>query len=244
MNARSSTRFLLPTPGDYASLRLQGTIWGRLTSARVLYRGLLGVGGALGRIGITANAMTWASLVLAAAAAVAIVFESFGLAAGLVVASGACDMLDGVIARATNSVSRYGALLDSTIDRLADGVPLLGLAIFYSGHGLAVAAPVLAIMGAFTVSYVRARAQGLRVELPPLFMRRAERVALLTLSLMLGAVEVGPPAVVAPLTLLGVGILALLNFAGSIWALRAARSALSAEGVSSLDSGSEHRVQP
>ena len=241
MNARTSTRYLVPTASDYASLRLKGTVWARLTSARLLYRGLMAVGGALGRIGISANAMTYASLALAIGAAVAVAVGAFPLAAGLVVASGACDVMDGVIARATGSVTRYGALLDSTIDRLADGMPLLGLAVFYSGHGLSlsVSVPVLAILGAFTVSYIRARAEGLDVQLPPLFMRRAERVALLTLSLALGAVDFGPSTVLAPLTLLGVGLLALLNFAGSVWALRAAHAALTAERFSDAGSASE-----
>jgi CDP-diacylglycerol---glycerol-3-phosphate 3-phosphatidyltransferase len=239
MNARTSTRYLVPSASDYASLRLKGTVWARLTSARLLYRGLMAVGGALGRVGISANALTYASLALAVGAAVAVALGAFPLAAALVVASGACDVLDGVIARATGTVTRYGALLDSTVDRLADAMPLLGLSVFYSGHGLSlsVSVPVLAILGAFTVSYVRARAEGLRVQLPPLFMRRAERMVLLTLSLALGAVDFGPTTVNAPLTLLGVGLLALLNFAGSIWALRAAHTALTA--VNAAGSASE-----
>lgn len=226
MSARSSTRFLLPGAADYVSMRLQGTVWGRLTSAHLLYRALMAFGAALGRVGISANALTYVSLLLAAGAGVATAMGHFVWAAVLVIASGACDMLDGVIARATGSVSRFGALLDSTIDRLADGFPLLGLAVFYSGNRLLVAVPVAAVIGAFTVSYIRARAEGLGVQLPPLFMRRAERVVLLTLSLLLGVVDYASIPLTAPLTLLGISLLTVLNFVGSVGAMRAAKIAL------------------
>jgi phosphatidylglycerophosphate synthase len=217
-----------------------------MTSAHVLYRALMAFGAGLGRIGITANAMTYASLALAFGAGVAVALDAFVLSALFVVASGACDMLDGVIARATNSVSRFGALLDSTIDRLADGLPLLGLAVFYGTERWIVAFPVAAVIGAFTVSYIRARAEGLGAQLPPLFMRRAERVILLVLSLLLGAVELPGAPVPALLTLLGVSVLAVLNFVGSVVALRAARTALGQPAVSggATVAAAELRAQP
>jgi CDP-diacylglycerol---glycerol-3-phosphate 3-phosphatidyltransferase len=211
---------------SYAQARLRGTVWEHVASAHVVYRALMGVGRAVGRSGISANTLTYGSLLFAAGAGVTAGLGHFLVAAGLVMLSGVLDVLDGVVARATGTESRYGALLDSTVDRLSDGLPLLGIAVFYGdAHGLA-ALPVIAMLGGFTVSYVRARAEGLGVKLPALFMRRAERVLLLTVSLLLGAVSLRAP-VAAPLLLVGISVGALLNLIGAVAALRAARNALS-----------------
>lgn len=203
-------------------------MWERVPFATATYRACLVLGGAVGRTGISADALTYVSLLLAAAAGVAAASGSFVAAALLVVSSGAFDLFDGVVARATGTTSRWGALLDSTVDRLSDGLPLLGLVVFYSGQGLLVAIPGLAILGAFTVSYVRARAEALGGVLPPLFMRRAERVVLLTLSLFAGVFPCDEGHLQGPLTLLGVAVLAASSFVGVVSALRAARHALAA----------------
>ncbi len=212
-------------PREYAERRLQGTVWERLASARACYRGLMAVGVVLGRIGISANLLTGMSLVLAAVAAVAAAAGLFGWAALLVIASGVLDVFDGVVARATGTATPFGALLDSTADRLSDGLPLLGIALFYAGDGGYAALPVVAMLGGFTVSYVRARAESLGARLPSLFMRRAERVILLVLSLLAGMLPLAAP-IDAPLLLAGLTLIAVLNGVGAIAALRAARDAL------------------
>ncbi len=211
---------------EYATQRLRGTVWEHFPAAGVLYRGALAFGQALGRAGVTADGLTYTSLLLAAAAGLAAAFGAFALAAGLVVASGLCDLLDGVVARATHTASTYGALLDSVIDRLADALPLLGLVVYYADEGAVVAIPALAMLGGFTVSYVRARAEGLGIRLPPLFMRRAERVSLVTGSLLLGLVALPSLPVRAPLLLVGVALIALLGFVAAGWALHIARVTL------------------
>jgi CDP-diacylglycerol--glycerol-3-phosphate 3-phosphatidyltransferase len=225
MSTRAGTDVEALDVSERASVRLRGTVWEHVRSAHVFYRGCLLVGSTLGRAGITANALTYASLGLALLAGVAAAMGQFGWAAALVVLSGAFDLLDGVVARATNTASTWGALLDSTVDRLSDAVPLLGVAVFYADHGAAVLAPAVAIVAGFTVSYVRARAEGLGVTLPPLFMRRAERVVLVTASLLLGLWPM-PGPVRAPLLLLGVSVMALLSSAGVVSALRSARQEL------------------
>jgi phosphatidylglycerophosphate synthase len=169
--------------------------------------------------------LTYTSLVLAAVAGVAAATQHFVMAALILMASGMCDMLDGVVARATNTVSPFGALLDSTVDRFADGLPLLGLVVVYADHGWLASVPALAMLGGLVVSYVRARAESLGARLPALFMRRAERVVLLTLSLLLGVVSLSL-SVPAPLLLLGVSVIGLLSLIGVVFALRAARLAL------------------
>ncbi|MBK9001593.1 MAG: CDP-alcohol phosphatidyltransferase family protein [Myxococcales bacterium] len=233
-SSRELTDYRGSSSAEYASKRLSGSVWEHVPLATAAYRGCLVAGAAVGRTGVSANALTYASLVLAALAGVAAASGSFIAAALLVIASGAFDLFDGVVARATGSTSRWGALLDSTVDRLSDGLPLVGLAVFYAGHGSwVVAVPVLAILGSFTVSYVRARAEALGSVLPPLFMRRAERVLLLTLSLFAGIVPCKEHSLSAPLTLLGVAVLAASSFVGVVSALRAARQALAAPAPAS-----------
>ena len=207
--------------GEYAQTRLRGTVWARVASAHRLYGGLMDFGRWIGRMGVSANALTYLSLALAGVAGVVAASGQFAWAAVALLASGACDLFDGVVARATDTVSAYGALLDSTVDRLADALPLLGLAFFYRESAPSFGIPALALLGAFTVSYVRARAEALGATLPPLFMRRPERVILLTLTLFLGGVELEVAR--APLLLLALSLIATLNFAAAVAALRAAR---------------------
>ncbi|MFX5734554.1 hypothetical protein ABTE21_20960, partial [Acinetobacter baumannii] len=76
---------------------------------------------------------------------------------------------------------------DSTVDRVTDAAPLLGLTILYSNSGWPAVLPAVALLAAYTVSYVRARCEGLKVVLPPLWMRRGDRMILLVLSLLLGS---------------------------------------------------------
>jgi CDP-diacylglycerol--glycerol-3-phosphate 3-phosphatidyltransferase len=224
----SARPYLGPTvPAEYAEARLRGTVWQHVAPARVCYRALMAVGRSLGRIGVSANSLTYGSLVFAAGAGVAGALGQFVVAALLVLVSGVLDVLDGVVARATGSVSSFGALLDSTVDRLADGFPLLGVAIFYGQQSSAAAIPALAMLGGFTVSYVRARAEALGVSLPALFMRRAERVLVVTASLLLGAVPLTAP-LPAPLLLGGLTVMAVLNAIAAIAALRATRGVLNA----------------
>lgn len=215
-------------PREYAEARLRGTVWQHVATARICYRLLMAVGRALGRAGVSANALTYASLLFAVAAGAGAALGHFLIAAVLVLVSGVLDVLDGVVARANGTVSSFGALLDSTVDRLADGLPLLGIAIFYGQNTAAAAIPALAMLGGFTVSYVRARAESLGVVLPALFMRRAERVLVVIASLLLGAVPLSAP-LPAPLLLGSLTVMAVLNSIASIAALRAARHVLNAE---------------
>jgi CDP-diacylglycerol--glycerol-3-phosphate 3-phosphatidyltransferase len=213
---------------EYAEARLRGTVWQHIATAQVCYRLLMAVGRTLGRAGVSANALTYGSLAVAVAAGAGAALGHFFTAALLVLVSGVLDVLDGVVARANGTVSSFGALLDSTVDRLADGLPLLGVAIFYGQTSAAAAIPALAMLGGFTVSYVRARAEALGVVLPALFMRRAERVLVVTASLLLGAVPLMAP-LPAPLLLGGLTVMAVLNSIASVAALRAARHVLNAE---------------
>ena len=95
------------------------------------------------------------------------------------------DVLDGTVARRSNKSSTFGAFLDSTLDRLADGFVLGGLAVFYATspiHGsvsLMVTA-LLGLVGAFLTSYTRARAESLGLDAKVGLLQRPERVVLLS----------------------------------------------------------------
>jgi len=112
------------------------------------------------------------------------------------------DLLDGGIARATGTVSKRGALMDSVFDRVSELAVLLGLAMYFvSGADeseLAVLLAFVAMSGSTMVSYVRARAEGLGVKGTAGFMTRPERIAVLVICLILG----NP---MAALWILGVG---------------------------------------
>lgn len=205
--------------------RLKGTLWGKLVLARGFYRGVEVVAKWLARVGVSADAITYASLVMALISGVAVGIGHPGLAAICLLLSGSLDLLDGAVARTTGSASRWGALLDSTLDRLGDAAPMAGVIFYYSHLPWAAAAPLLTIVAGFTISYVRARAEGLGLRLPSLFMRRAERVLLVAGSLALGTVgfEV---AVSAPLMLAGVALTGILSVIGAVTILAAARNAL------------------
>src|SRR5262245_58148223 len=99
---------------EYARKRLNGTIWAR-GFAPFVYRAILRTGRRLGRAGVSVDALTLASLVLSMASGGLAATGHFVLAALFLLLSGACDALDGVVARATSRATSFGALLDSTI---------------------------------------------------------------------------------------------------------------------------------
>jgi len=210
---------------DEVSKKLRGGVWERSELARSVYGAVFSFGRWLSEQGVTPNSLTYGALVLALGSGVAAALEQLVLAAALLLLSGVFDLLDGVVARAGHLSSRFGALLDSTVDRLADALPLLGLVVAYAQRPFASAVLVVAIITGFGVSYVRARAEGLGVSLPPLFMRRAERLVMLLAALVVGGIEItGFPGQVAMLSI--VGVMALLSLVAAIWALRAAYVAL------------------
>jgi CDP-diacylglycerol--glycerol-3-phosphate 3-phosphatidyltransferase len=205
--------------------RLSGTLWEHNELAELVYTGFAGFGRWLARLGVSANGLTYASVVFALGSCVAAALGQLVLAAFAAAVGGACDALDGVVARSSGTVSRFGALLDSTVDRVSDALPLLGIMVFYAHTPLFVLAPGLALLGAIVISYARARAEALGVVLPSLFMRRPERVLLLIVGLFLGGVY-RHSVLPAPLLLGVCTLLALFNAAGGVQVLRAARRAL------------------
>lgn len=215
-----------PLAGATAGIsRLSGTLWAKSLLARAFYRVVEFSAKLLASLGVSADAVTYASLGVALLAGVAVGWGHPGVGAALVLFSGTLDLLDGAVARMTGSASRWGALLDSTLDRVADAAPLAGVVVYYSHTSWAAAAPLLTIVAGFVISYVRARAEALGIVLPSLFMRRAERVLLVAASLWLGVVEIDGP-VATPLMLAGVTLTGMLTVIGAFSILGAARGAM------------------
>jgi len=151
---------------------------------------------ALGRLGLTPNALTVIGFLISAGAAAIAAYQGW-LAAGIVVIlGGSFDMLDGGLARAQNRVTRFGAFLDSTLDRWGEGVVYIGIVAGASAAGF-VAGAVLAAAAAvssFQVSYTRAKAESLGLHGEVGIAPRAERLVLLTLGLVAAGLDGGVAA--------------------------------------------------
>ena len=136
------------------------------------------------------SAATFVGLAIAVIAAYFISEGEFLIGGILVLVGSVFDLLDGGIARATGTVSKRGALMDSVFDRVSELAVLLGLAMYFvSGADeseLAVLLAFVAMSGSTMVSYVRARAEGLGVKGTAGFMTRPERIAILVVCLILG----------------------------------------------------------
>lgn len=145
----------------------------------------------LSRTPITPSTITWFGFLLTIGAA-ALIITGYLLIAGLVVLiAGFFDTLDGALARRTNQVTRFGAVLDSTLDRLSEAVLLLGILVFYAREQ-SIAEILLvgaALIGSPLVSYIRARAETLGLECQVGLFTRAERVVVLALGLLLSQID-------------------------------------------------------
>jgi CDP-diacylglycerol--glycerol-3-phosphate 3-phosphatidyltransferase len=113
------------------------------------------------------------------------------LAGWIVGLSAICDLIDGSVARKSGQTSVFGAFYDSTLDRVADGAVLGGLAMFFARNGVhheipnymstpMVAVILLGILGSFLTSYTRARAEGLGIDAQVGVLPRPDRVVLLS----------------------------------------------------------------
>ncbi len=155
----------------------------------------------IARSGITPNMLTWLGLLLNIGVAVVLAWGYLFVGGFLVLAAGAFDLLDGAVARVTGRTSKFGALLDSTIDRFSEAAVLFGLLAYFAmqNHVQGTLVVFLALVGSFAVSYVRARAEGLGLQCGVGWFTRPERVVLLALGLVLSPL---PYALLAALWIL------------------------------------------
>ena len=137
---------------------------------------------------LTPNAISLTGFALNIVAAVLIVQELFVLG-GVTFFLGSCaDALDGRYSRMSGKGTQFGAFLDSTLDRVEEGIVLAAVGVVFAAQGneAAVAATIVAVLGSLMVSYTRARAEALGVECKVGFAQRPPRVMILAVGIVLG----------------------------------------------------------
>jgi len=144
----------------------------------------------LSKSGITPNALTLINLALNIVAAYVIATGHFLPGGILVLVSGLFDLFDGALARFIKQTTKFGAILDSTVDRISEAAILLGLLIWYLGRGgrLEIVLIFAVLIGSFLVSYIRARAEGLGWQCQVGLFTRAERVIVLAIGLLINQI--------------------------------------------------------
>jgi phosphatidylglycerophosphate synthase len=191
-----------------------------------------GAARALVRLPVHPDHLTHLSLLISALTIPLLWFGAFAWGALVLLVGSTLDALDGIVARERGIASDSGEVLDAVVDRYADAMPLFGLALYYRHSVAALILVFLAILGGFTVSYVRAKAEAMRIELPGGLMRRPERLFYLGIALLFG------PALPAlrtiplerPWTLVIVAGIGLLSNVAAIQLTRQTRAALARVG--------------
>jgi CDP-diacylglycerol--glycerol-3-phosphate 3-phosphatidyltransferase len=135
---------------------------------------------------LTPNAISLTGFVLCVVAAVLVAERLFFLAGVVFIIGSVCDTLDGRYSRMSGKGSPFGAFLDSTLDRIEEGVVLTTVAAYFASRHMefAVAACVVAVLASLMVSYTRARAEALGVECKVGIATRAVRVVILSIGLL------------------------------------------------------------
>jgi CDP-diacylglycerol--glycerol-3-phosphate 3-phosphatidyltransferase len=136
---------------------------------------------------LTPNAISLTGLVLNVVAAVLIWNELFIPGGIAFIVGSVCDTLDGRYSRMSGKGTPFGAFLDSTLDRIEEGVVLTAIAVTFvdDGERIATAAVVVAVLASLLVSYTRARAEALGVECKVGIANRAVRVVILSIGILL-----------------------------------------------------------
>jgi len=152
------------------------------------------------RLGIHPDTITIAGLIVIAIAAVVIARGQLQIGGLLLLASFPLDALDGAVARAMQRTDRFGAVLDSTLDRYADGMIFGALTVYFATLDQFdyMVLALLSLIGSFVVSYVRARAGEADLSVKIGLFSRFERAAVLIIALL-----------IAPLTIPMLWILAI-----------------------------------
>ena len=177
---------------------------------------------------LTPNAISVSGLILNLAAAVLVTQRLFFLAGLSFIVGSVMDTLDGRYSRMSGKGTLFGAFLDSTLDRIEEGIVLTAVAWYFadSGDAIAASACVITVLGSLMVSYTRARAEALGVECKVGIATRPVRVVILSIGLVFakGAgvleIELLAPAIYA------MGALTALTVVQRVWHVRRQLSAL------------------
>lgn len=158
------------------------TQWARRSSRAILEP----VARFVSRTGISPNVITVIGFLLTVGVAYVLSLGRLQLGGVLILAAAAFDALDGSLARLVGRTSRFGAFLDSTLDRFSEAVIYLGLFVYLirQDSTLELVLIYATIVGSLMVSYARARAEGIGVPLKHGLLTRLERVGLLVVGLI------------------------------------------------------------
>jgi CDP-diacylglycerol--glycerol-3-phosphate 3-phosphatidyltransferase len=171
---------------------------------------------------LTPNAISLTGLALNLLAAALVWQEYFFLGGLAFVVGSVCDTLDGRYSRMSGKGSPFGAFLDSTLDRIEEGIVLTAVAAYFAtrGEAGAAAAVVVAVLASLMVSYTRARAEALGVECKVGIATRPVRVVIIAIGLIfakgasLGSFELLAPAVYV------LAALSVLTVVQRVWHVR------------------------
>src|SRR6059058_5678515 len=167
---------------------------------------------------LTPNAISLTGFALNLVAAGLIVGRMFFLAGIAFIVGSICDTLDGRYSRMSGKGTQFGAFLDSTLDRIEEGIVLTAVAVRFAmaADEAAVAGCMIAVLASLMVSYTRARAEALGVENKGGIATRAVRVVILSIGLVFARFGLIAPAIYV---LAGLSVLTVLQ---RIWHVRTA----------------------
>ena len=178
---------------------------------------------------LTPNAISLTGLALNLVAAGLITQRLFVLAGIAFTVGSTMDALDGRYSRMSGKGTQFGAFLDSTLDRVEEGLVLAAIGVYFASEGgeIAVAATIVTVLGSLMVSYTRARAEALGIECKVGFAQRPPRVVILGVGIFFGAgAGLGDFSLLAP----SVYALALLTSVTALQRVLHVRSELRAVG--------------
>ena len=140
--------------------------------------------------GLSPNHITWTGVVLSASAAWLVAGGAFVLGGIVWFIGGGLDTLDGTMARRQGINSTYGSFLDSTTDRISDGVMFAALIYYFAEAGDSINATItsIALLSAVLTSYARAKAESLGVKCKGGLVTRGERVFVVGIGLLVGQI--------------------------------------------------------
>ena len=146
---------------------------------------------------LTPNAISLTGFALNVLAAVLVLERYYFLAGIAFIVGSVCDTLDGRYSRMSGKGTQFGAFLDSTLDRIEEGIVIAAVGVYFArqGHDLAAGAAVLAVLASLMVSYTRARAEALGVECKVGIADRLVRVVILSAGLVFADLGLLEPSV-------------------------------------------------
>jgi CDP-diacylglycerol---glycerol-3-phosphate 3-phosphatidyltransferase len=151
---------------------------------------------------ISPNAVTWSGFIVTCGAAALIILGYPVIGGVVMLAAGYFDILDGALARLTGKVTPFGAVLDSTLDRVSEAVILVAILALYGGLVWMDVLIFLTLVGSYLVSYIRARSETMGMKGAVGIFTRTERVLVLAAGLLLSGVSYAMVTSLAVITVL------------------------------------------